>query len=405
MTDKKETASEAKDNGAAVEVGQEQSTLSQAPKQGAKPNNVKRLAFHVPEPWPQAVDINELFKEMDGILKRHLIVTPEERWTIIFWIVFSYIPRSFRHSPRLLVTSPQMQCGKTTLLSILAAMAYKALHVSHLTPATLFRMLDKERPTIIADEADTYIYGNEDMRNVLNNGHSKDGSLVMRCEGDRNDVRLFDAYGAMVIGQIGVPPDTVLDRSIPILMKRKKPTEKTLPFLSEDEDTMKECREIQSKLLRWTTDYASDLAKAAMQLPDFLHNRNEDKWRPLFAIAELAGDPWKCRVEQAARRAVSLDCSDNAELAVRLLADIRDVFKTAGAQAMMTASLLHELNALDERPWGTLNNGKAMDARKMSDFLRPFGIAPQNIRFANGGQKKGYAVAYFTDTFERYLKP
>jgi len=405
MTDKKETAIGSENNEAAVEVVQEQSTPSQAPKQGARPREVKRLAFHVPEAWPHPVVICDVFKEMDDILKKHLIVTPEERWTIILWIVFSYAPRRFRHSPRLLVTSPQMQCGKTTLLSILAALAYKALHVSHLTPATLFRMLDKERPTIIADEADTYIHGDENMRNVLNNGHTRDGSWVMRCDGDQNDVRLFDAYGAMVIGQIGSPPDTVMDRSIAIMMKRKKPSEKTLPFLSQDDDTVKVCREIQAKLMRWTTDHANDLTKAAMQLPDFLNNRNADKWHPLFAIAELAGDPWLWRVEQAARWAVSMDNPDDAELSSQLLADIRMVFKMAGTQAMMTAALLHELKALDDRPWGTLNNGKPMDARKMSDFLRPFGICPQNIRFANSGQKKGYVLADFTDAFERYLKP
>lgn len=405
MSDQEKTAIEAENNEAANEVKQEQSTASNAPKQESGQNGARRLGFYVPEAWPREVDINEVFKEMDDILKEHLIVTPEERWTIILWITFSYVPRSFRHSPRLLVTSPQMQCGKTTLLSILAAMAYKTLHVSSLTPATLFRILDKERPTVLADEADTYIYDNEDMRNVLNNGHTRDGSLVLRCEGDRHDVKSFDAYGAMVIGQIGLPPPTVMDRSIPIMMKRKKPTEKTLPFLSQDKDTVKKCQDIQSKLMRWTMDNAEDLEKAAMQLPDFLHGRNADKWHPLFAIAELAGDPWIWRVERAARLSVSLHSVDDAELSIQLLKDVRDVFTIKGVVAMMTAEILRELNMLDDRPWQTLSNGKSMDARKMSDFLRPFGISPQNIRFANGGQKKGYVLADFTDTFERYLQP
>ncbi len=404
MTDQEKVAIDAENNEATTKVEQGQSTTPSSSKQGKQPQG-KRLEFFVPKVWPHLVVLDEPLREIDAMLKSHLIVVPEERWTMGLWVVFSYALDSFRHSPRLLVTSPQMQCGKTTALSLLSALSYKALHVSSLTPATLFRIMDKERPTIIADEADTYIYGNENMRNVLNNGHSKAGSLVMRCEGDQNEVKLFDAFGAMVIGQIGLPPPTVWDRSIPIMMKRKKATENTKPFLLQDDATIKKCHDIQSKILRWAQDNSNALKSSAVQLPSFLHGRNADKWYPLFAIADLAGDPWRSRVEQAARRAVSLESPDDAELSNQLLMDIRDVFRGNGLQAMMTASLLFDLNIMDDRPWKLLNNGKAMEARKMSDLLRPFGIAPQNIRFANGGQKKGYIFADFIDAFERYLKP
>ena len=52
--------------------------------------------------------------------------------------------------------------------------------------------------------------------------------------------------------------------------------------------------EIARKLARW----AKDLPELDLdpEVPAFLHNREADLWRPLFAIAALAGGDWPERV-------------------------------------------------------------------------------------------------------------
>jgi len=57
--------------------------------------------------------------------------------------------------------------------------------------------------------------------------------------------------------------------------------------------------------------------------------------------------------------------------------------------------------SLDESPWADLK-GKPLDARKLSNMLRPYGVAPSNIR-SGSGIVKGYKREALHDSWKRYL--
>jgi hypothetical protein len=76
-------------------------------------------------------------------------------------------------SPILAVTSPTPECGKTTLLTLLSALVPRALSAANITAAATFRAVEKWRPTLLIDEADTFLRDNDDLRGVLNSGHSR----------------------------------------------------------------------------------------------------------------------------------------------------------------------------------------------------------------------------------------
>jgi hypothetical protein len=365
----------------------------------------KKDLFAMPDMFPVAVDIRDALEEIEALLAKHVVILPEERYVVALWVIHSYAAGLFQHTPRLLVSSPQMQCGKTSLLEILAALVCRPLHVSNLTAATLFRIIEQASPTLLADEADTYIYDNEDMRSVVNQGHTKAGSMVMRCHPTSLKVEFFDCYSPLVIGQIGLPPATILDRCIPIYMKRKKAAERVEPFISGSPTVQQQCEELQAKSLRWVNDNEQTLRATHPALPPMLQNRNADKWRPLFVIAELAGAPWPDRVLQAASHAIALSSDDDEPLGTQLLFDIRDMIQRVQTPIMETSEMLIGLNDADDRPWKSLRNGKSMDAKKLSDLLRPFGIRPKNHTFPNSVRKKGYTAADFKDAFDRYLPP
>lgn len=209
----------------------------------------KKDLFKMPDMFPAPADVRDTLERILKLLEKHVVILPEERYIVALWVIHSYAAGFFQHTPRLLVSSPQMQCGKTSLLEILAALVYRPLHASNLTPATLFRIIEQESPTLLADEADTYIYDNEDMRSVVNQGHTKAGSMVMRCHPTNHKVEFFDCYSPLVIGQIGLPPDTIFDRCLPIYMKRKKAAERVEPFISDAPSVRQQCEEIQAKCL------------------------------------------------------------------------------------------------------------------------------------------------------------
>ncbi len=89
---------------------------------------------------------------------------------------------------------------------------------------------------------------------------------------------------------------------------------------------------------------------------------------------------------------------------VAALAAIRRVFDTGGVNALGSEPIVEALNSDDELPFGDWRKGAGIDARGLPRLLRPFGIAPRNVR-AGGVQCKGYHRERFVDAWERYCEP
>ena len=401
------TAADAENIAAAIENGQQQLTLEPPIAQGEAALDIvpKRQLFPVVTPWPHEVQLSDVLDEIRTIVGRHVVVSKEELDIVALWVAFSYCLDNFRHSPRLLVTSPDMQCGKTTMMEVIGALANRAFHASNMSPAVIYRVMEKYRPTLLADEADTYIYDDEQMRNILNQGHTKAGAWVARCAPKTLEPEIFYAYSAMVIGQIGWPPATVADRSIPIRMRRKKPSEAVVPFLPDNPTVAAMCAKIRAKLLRWAQDNAGTLAVLEPALPPILQNRNADKWRPLFTIASLAGNHWPSRAELASQHIMRHSDADDSGLPTQLLADMRIIVRESGEAEMKSYEVLEKLNSLEDRPWSTINGGRKLDGNKLGNMLRPFGIRSSVIRWPDGQRQRGYYFGQFADAFARYLPP
>ena len=94
----------------------------------------------------------------------------------------------------------------------------------------------RRQPTLLLDEADTYL-GNtvakqhEDIRGLINAGHRR-GATTYRGEvsGKKVTVVEFPAFAACALAGIGDLPDTILDRSVIVPMKRRAPDEHVEPF-------------------------------------------------------------------------------------------------------------------------------------------------------------------------------
>ena len=138
-------------------------------------------------------------------------------------MIFSHAIDCFEFAPRLIVTSPEPECGKTTLLAILLDLCTRPLPANNVTAATIFRTIEKYFPTLLLDEADTYLRDNEEMRGVLNSGHRRDLAYVLRLvEINRDyDPRKFSTWCAMAIAGLGRQHVTIESRSIRIELVRK----------------------------------------------------------------------------------------------------------------------------------------------------------------------------------------
>jgi hypothetical protein len=131
--------------------------------------------------WDTPVNGSELAEEIKLILEKYLALPDHTPTTITLWTLFSYVYDEFDCCPILAVVSPEKRCGKTSLLSILTSVCRKPLAGSNITPAATFRAIEKWHPTLIVDEADTFIKQNEELRGILNSGHTRATAYVTRA--------------------------------------------------------------------------------------------------------------------------------------------------------------------------------------------------------------------------------
>jgi hypothetical protein len=171
-----------------------------------------RLLDPDPDPSPGADDV---LSELVDLLRKYVVMPDGAAVLITMWIVHTYLLGSERLdiSPILSIVSPVRRCGKTTLLTLLAALVQRGLPVSNITAAALFRVVEKFRPVLLVDECDTFLQTNDELRGLVNSGHTRATAFVLRVEGDEHEVKIFSTWGAKALALIGSPAPTIEDRS------------------------------------------------------------------------------------------------------------------------------------------------------------------------------------------------
>jgi putative DNA primase/helicase len=191
------------------------------------------LTFEEPEPWPADVSGVVLLNEIRGEVERYMVLPPHASTAITLWAIHTWCLDACFITPFLYPRSPEKRCGKTTLMLVIQELVRRPLLVTNVAPAPLFRCIEEFRPTLLLDEADTWVRENEELRGILNGGHSRKTARVIRCVGDEHEVRAFSTFCPKAIAGIGRLADTLEDRSVIIPMKRKRAEDRTAP-LRED---------------------------------------------------------------------------------------------------------------------------------------------------------------------------
>jgi len=356
------------------------------------------LRLPEPEPWPDPVNGAELLDALAISIRQHVVMFDHAAETVALWAVHTHLIDCFGISPRLAITSPEKGCGKTTVLDVVARLVYRPLPTANASAAAIFRVVELQRPTLLIDEADTFLPENEELRGILNSGHRHGGSVI-RTVGEEFEPRSFSTYSACAIALIGKLPATLADRSVPIELRRRKPDE---PIKSFRFDRTEHFDQLARKAARWARDNADRVRGADPDLPAGVFNRAADNWRPLLAIADAAGGEWPARVRRAVQCSGASTSGDDQSVRVLLLSDIRAIFAERKLDKLSSADLVLALNAIEGRPWAEWHRGKGLGTNGLARQLAAFAIAPGTIRIGTG-TPKGYQLAQFDDAFARYL--
>lgn len=373
----------------------------------------RAVALRDDEPADEPQDGAALLDDLCAVVRRHVVLPDAAVAACALWIVHSYALDAAEHSPRLVVGSPAMRCGKSTLLLVVAALVRRPLRAGSMTAATIYRALDAWSPTLLGDEADRWL-ADEDAApaiiGVVNEGHSRDG-MIARCVGDEHEPRLFRAYGAVALAAIGDArlADTIRDRAIRIPMRRRTADEPIERLRSGR--VAEQCAPLRRRIVRWITDHRDRLAEHDPELPHELHDRAQDCWRPLVAIADLARGGWPARARAAAvalQQLADAESGDVESASELLLRHLRDLFATRAAEELPTAEILAALASREDAPWATWtrrgSEREPIHARGLARLLAPYGIRPRDVRRAvlGGSAPKGYRRADLADAWVRY---
>jgi hypothetical protein len=352
------------------------------------------------EPWPEEVATADLLDELCAVYKQHVILPEHTLETMALWVLHAWALDAFDISPFLFFRSPLARCGKTNCLRLINRTGPRTALASNISSAAIFRYVNAHHPTLIVDEADSFFTNNEEVRGILNSGHTRDAAFVIRCVGDNSEPHKFSTWAAKAVAAIGDLATTLQDRSIIVDLKRKRQDEVVAKLRSTDTEGFQTLRR---KAARWRADNVERLREGRPDLPKALNDRAQDNWEPLLSIADLAGGDWP-KMARAAAIALSLDAEADAEtIGVQMLRDVRTIFVAQGVEAIFTKRLLPLLHAVEGAPWGSYGkSGKPITDRQLGRLMRSFRIRSRTVR-AGDETAMGYWRSAFADAFQRYV--
>jgi hypothetical protein len=337
-------------------------------------------------------------------IAKYIELAPHQLIAVTLWILHTHLYERFMVSPRLALISPIRGCGKTTLLDLCEWLAARGCRTDSITAPAIVRLVDTERATLLADEADNMDFAaDRQLKAVLNGGHRKGAKRVLVVKGS---VVKFSIYAPMAFAAIGMLPLPLMHRSITIEMSRA--TGPLAKFDASDPEIVRELLLTHAEAARWAEDATPALDPP---LPKTLKNRPADNWRVLISIADCCSQEWGKFAREAA--VVLTKFRPDEDPAVVLLGDIRDIFNRLKVDRLSSFTLVEELVAVegglwddwrglkDDRQPRRLSQGEL--ARLLSPLkIKPRTVSPRGPRASRGKSSRGYFRDQFAEAWRIY---
>jgi hypothetical protein len=341
-----------------------------------------------------------LLDELRAALARYVVMpSAEAADAVTLWIAATHAQPAWEAAPRLAIVSPEKRCGKSRLLDVIEATCHDPLITVNISPAALVRSIGDDPPVILLDEADT-VFGpkaadqHEDLRGILNAGHARRRPYIRWDVAARAPERC-PTFAMAALAGIGNMPDTIMDRSVVVRMRRRAPGE-TVAAYRERRDGPP-LRELGARLGEWAASELDALRAAEPGMP--VEDRAADTWEPLIAVADAAGEGWP-ELARSACAVLTAEADDTGQsLGVKLLADLREIFRDL--DRLSSAAVVARLRELPESPWQSMK-GQPLDQRGLARLLASYGVSSHVVRIGQG-TPRGFLASDLADAWARYV--
>lgn len=330
-----------------------------------------------------------LLEDIESFTARYVYVPDDVRHVTGLWALHTWTFDAFVATPYLYVCSDDPGVGKTRLIETLSMLVRNPRRADDMTIAVMIRLLDLERCCLFIDEIDTKWSGsrNEPFRQLLSSGYKLGG--VSQREMAREVVE-YDVFGPKLLAGIrnGCLPRTVMDRCIPIVMKRKPAGVDCDRFREFEVKNSKELEHLMTSIDEFVEDHFVDITAQRPAPMRGLSDRQSEISESLLAISAVLGTEQKTR-----------DCLN------RLFADGSGATTATPEQAILARIRI----AFDGEPKMHTEDicaslGPSYNGRQLAIWLAPFGILPRDVRIGQRVQK-GYLLSQFDEVFRSNLGP
>lgn len=228
--------------------------------------------------------------EIKDFVNRFVVFANEDHADVFaLWILHTWSQDAAYATPYLYINSAEPQSGKTRTMEVAMELARNAQNTSNLTTSALFRRMADSEPTLFIDEVDTIFTGaaNEDLRGVLNSGYKRSGSVSRFVGGEVTDFPTF--CPKMLVGiDNGAMPDTLKDRCIPMILKRKKTNQQVERFIPRKIE--RDAETLKARVAAWAQTHYNRIMDAPD--PEYIEGISDRKFEivePLLVLALIAG--------------------------------------------------------------------------------------------------------------------
>jgi len=231
------------------------------------------------------VDVyKELYLPIKSIYEENIdFYKPEYGVILTIWTIGTYFFSLFDSYPYILLTGTKGS-GKTKVEDLASYLAFNAQKTNNATPASVFRLCEANRCTLLIDEGEMLRSSNygSDLLLILNSGY-KSGGTITRVNNETGKVEQFDVYSPKMIAAIQEIDSTLFSRCLSITMVKTADAEIGNSRINKrTADWFK----IRDRLYRYMlTKFQEIEERYHEEYTNEISCRNYELWSPLLAIA------------------------------------------------------------------------------------------------------------------------
>lgn len=236
---------------------------------------VLRGGLQLPDRLIEYLDERSLDAEIEACIRRYCDAPERELKLAAKYARLSYVADRLNEISYFRATG-ERGCGKSRFIGVVGMLCLRPVLVTSPSAASLYRMIDAYRPTLIIDECN-FEQGSEDttaLMQVLNCGFQRLTYIPRMDKGEdgRHTLKMFSAFGPKLIGSLKLS-DSAAFESRCVAVALQKTSRKDIPFRLT-ERMLNDFATLRAKLYlwrlrNWQRDYEQLLDAAEAELKQY----------------------------------------------------------------------------------------------------------------------------------------